>query len=60
MQRFADSTDRAPKEYVLFTLACLGALLGIYGIVLSVSVLAICGLLLLIWGAWVLVRQPDP
>jgi hypothetical protein len=60
MQRFADSTDRAPKEYVLFALACVGALVGIYGIVLSASFLAICGLLVLVWGAYVLVRQPDP
>jgi len=60
MQPCCDSTDRAPKEYFLFGLSCLGVLVGVYGLVLSAPVLALCGLLLLIWGAWVLVRQPDP
>jgi len=59
-ERFADSTDRTPKEYFLFALACMGVLIGFYGMVLSTPVLAMCGVLVIIWGAWVLVRQPDP
>ncbi len=60
MQRCCDSTDRTLKEYFLFGVACAGIFVGIYGIVLSSPVLALIGVFLLIWGAWLLVRQPDP
>ena len=60
MERYADSTDRTPKEYFLFAISCLGILIELYGMVLSAAVLATFGALVMIWGAWGLVRQPDP
>jgi hypothetical protein len=43
-----DSTDRTPGEYVMFALGFIGFLISAGGVVLSVTTLAVLGLVLLV------------
>ncbi len=43
-----DSTDRTPGEYVMFALGFIGFLIAAGGVVLSVTTLAVLGLVLLV------------
>jgi len=43
-----DSTDRTPGEYVMFALGFIGFLTAAGGVVLSVTTLAVLGLVLLV------------
>jgi len=48
MENMADSTDRRPAEYALFALAFLGFMLGAAGVVFSLPLVAVLGLIVLI------------
>jgi len=47
-----DSTDRTAGEYVMFALGFIGFMIAGAGVVLSVTVLAVMGLVLLVIAAY--------